>query len=925
MMALSVESWTTLFILCSFLLYLYIGWASRVKDAKGFFIASRGVPTIANGLATAGDWISAASFISMSGLVAALGHDGSIYLMGWTGGYVLVALLIAPYLRKFGQYTIPDFIGTRYNSNTARVLAVVAAIFISLTYIAGQMRGVGIVFSRFLQVDVNTGVLVGMVIIGFFAVVGGMKGITWTQIIQYGVLIVAFLIPAVALSLQLTGNPIPPLAFITSDIAVKLNQIQTDLGLTAYTEPFAHRTQVDVLTTVLALMLGTAGLPHILVRFYTVSNVRAARYSAAWAVLFIAILYTTAPAVATFARYNLIQSFDNQPIESIEQLSWTDKWVRTELLLLNDKSGDGRLQFTADPATNEIEIDSDIIFLSAPEISQLSPWVTGLVAAGGLAAALSTASGLLLVISSSIAHDIYFRIINPSATESQRINMGRGMVGLGLVIATYFGIHPPGFVGQVVAFAFGLAAASFFPLIVLGIFDRRANRQGAIAGMTVGLSFTSAYIIGARFYGMPLWVGGVSPEGIGTVGMLLNATVTWIVSRMTPRPPVSVQALISTLREPGKEPPRNVFLYRTLEEKLELRNAQLDQAYQDIKTLNQRLQTENSRLGMLNHQLQTEISERQQAEVALQQAQYETEAKNIRLEETLITLQETQTQLIQTEKMSSLGQLVAGVAHEINNPVSFIYGNVGHAIDYIQDLLELIGLYQNHYPHPETAIRTKKDEIDLDFLLEDLPKLLSSMKVGAERIQQIVLSLRTFSRMDEAEMKAVDIHTGIDSTLLILGNRFKATSKRPEILIVRDYSELPLVECYASQLNQVLMNLLANAVDALDEAVQKGLLIEAAQIRITTDLIQQTWIRISIADNGPGISSAIQEKLFDPFFTTKPVGKGTGLGLSISYKIVAETHCGKMWCESGPEIGTTFHIEIPQKIPKLSNADAQEA
>ncbi|MEL7502406.1 MAG: ATP-binding protein [Cyanobacteria bacterium J06554_6] len=328
---------------------------------------------------------------------------------------------------------------------------------------------------------------------------------------------------------------------------------------------------------------------------------------------------------------------------------------------------------------------------------------------------------------------------------------------------------------------------------------------------------------------------------------------------------------------------------------------------------------------MLNHQLETEISERQQAEVALQQAQYETEAKNIRLEETLITLQETQTQLIQTEKMSSLGQLVAGVAHEINNPVSFIYGNVGHAIDYIQDLLELIGLYQNHYPHPETAIRTKKDEIDLDFLLEDLPKLLSSMKVGAERIQQIVLSLRTFSRMDEAEMKAVDIHTGIDSTLLILGNRFKATSKRPEILIMRDYSDLPLVECYASQLNQVLMNLLANAVDALDEAVQKGLLTEAAQIRITTDLIQQTWIRISIADNGPGISSAIQEKLFDPFFTTKPVGKGTGLGLSISYKIVSETHCGKMWCESGPEIGTTFHIEIPQKIPKLSNTDAQEA
>ncbi|MEO1620992.1 MAG: sodium:solute symporter family protein, partial [Cyanobacteria bacterium J06632_3] len=457
---MSAEGWTSLFIFCSFILYLYIGWRSRVRDAKGFFIANQNIPAIANGIATAGDWTSAASFISMAGLVSFLGHDGSIYIMGWTGGYVLMALLIAPYLRKFGQYTIPDFIGDRYYSNAARLLAVVAAVFISLTYVTGQMRGVGIVFSRFLQVDVNTGVLIGMVLIGFFAVLGGMKGITRTQIIQYSVLITAFLIPAIALSMHLTGNPLPPLAFATSDIVEKLDQIQRELGFSAYTEPFANRTQLDVLATVLALMIGTAGLPHILVRFYTVTSVRAARYSVAWALLFIAVLYTTAPAVATFARYNLIDSLNNQSIETVEELTWVSKWENTGLLTFEDKSGDGRLQFTPDTQTNEINIDSDIVFLSTPEVAQLAPWVTGLVAAGGLAAALSTASGLLLVISSSMAHDVYYRILNPKASESQRVNMGRVMVGLALVASAYFGINPPGFVAQVVAFAFGLAAAS---------------------------------------------------------------------------------------------------------------------------------------------------------------------------------------------------------------------------------------------------------------------------------------------------------------------------------------------------------------------------------------------------------------------------------------------------------------------------------
>ncbi|QLE57495.1 sodium:solute symporter family protein [Nostoc sp. TCL26-01] len=548
---MSVETWTILIVGLSFVAYIYIGWQSRVKNSKDFYVAGQDIPSIANGAATAADWMSAASFISMAGLISFLGYDGSIYLMGWTGGYVLLALLLAPYLRKFGKYTVPDFVGDRYYSNVARLVAVVAAIFVSLTYVAGQMRGVGIVFSRFLQVDINTGVIIGMVIVGFFAVLGGMKGITWTQVAQYGVLIVAYLIPAIAIAWILTGNPIPQLAFTFSDVATKLNQIQVDLGFKEYTQPFVNKTMIDVLFTTIALMVGTAGLPHIIVRFYTVPSVRAARYSAGWALLFIAILYTTAPALSMFARYNLITTLNNQTVTEVQQLDWVNKWEKTGLLAFDDKNKDGRLQLTPSKDTNEIKIDRDIIVLSTPEVAKLAPWVIALVAAGGLAAALSTASGLLLVISSSVAHDIYYRIIDSSASEQKRVFVGRIMVGLSIVLAGYFGVNPPGFVSEVVAFAFGLAAASFFPVIVLGIFDKRTNSQGAIAGMLTGLIFTIIYIVGVKFTGMQPWFFGVSPEGIGTLGMVINLIVTLVVSRLTPPPPPEIQAMVEDLRSPS--------------------------------------------------------------------------------------------------------------------------------------------------------------------------------------------------------------------------------------------------------------------------------------------------------------------------------------------------------------------------------------
>lgn len=551
---MTVEVWTTIFVIITFMVYLYIGWRSRVKDSKGFFIADQGVPAIANGAATAADWMSAASFMGMAGLISSLGYDGSIYLMGWTGGYVLLALLLAPYLRKFGKYTVPDFVGDRYYSNVARLVAVVAAIFVSLTYVAGQMRGVGIVFSRFLQVDVNIGVMIGMVIVGFFAILGGMKGITWTQVAQYSVLIVAYLIPAIAIAWQLTGNPIPQLAFTFGDVVDKLNQVQVDLGFDAYTQPFASKSMLDILFITIALMVGTAGLPHVIVRFYTVPNVRAARYSAGWALLFIALLYTSAPAIASFARYNLINTLHDQPIAEVQQLDWVQKWQTTKLLTLEDKNGNGTIEWTPTEETSDVKISPDIIVLSTPEVAKLAPWVVALVAAGGLAAALSTASGLLLVISSSIAHDVYYKLLKPDASEGERVMVGRIMVGFAILVAGYFGINPPGFVAQVVAFAFGLAAASFFPVILLGIFDKRTNREGAIAGMVSGLLFTTVYILGVKFYNMPLWFFGVSAEGIGTLGMLINLVVTLVVSRLTPPPPPEIQALVENLRTPGDAP-----------------------------------------------------------------------------------------------------------------------------------------------------------------------------------------------------------------------------------------------------------------------------------------------------------------------------------------------------------------------------------
>ncbi|HVT43236.1 MAG TPA: sodium:solute symporter family protein [Thermoanaerobaculia bacterium] len=547
---MTVETWTYVLVGVTFAAYLYIGYLNRVRDTRGFYVAGRGVPAIFNGAATAADWMSAASFISMAGLISFMGFDGTVYLMGWTGGYVLLALLLAPYLRKYGKYTVPDFVGDRYESSVARVVAAIAAIFVSLTYVAGQMRGVGIVFSRFLEVDIWLGVVIGMAVVSFFAVLGGMKGITWTQVAQYAVLILAYLIPSAAIARALTGNPIPQLSFTFSDIVPRLNQLQVDLGFSEYTAPFASKPMLDVFCITLALMAGTAGLPHIIVRFYTVPNVRSARYSAGWALLFIALLYTTAPALAAFARYNLIQELHGKSLGEIRALGWVTKWETTGLLAFDDKDGDGIVELSPSAATSEITIDRDIIVLSTPEVAGLAPWVVALVAAGGLAAALSTAAGLLLVISSSIAHDIYARLINPAATEARRLVVGRVMIFVAILVAGWFGINPPGFVAQVVAFAFGFAAASFFPVILLGIFDRRTNGPGAIAGMVIGLGFTAFYVIGNKFFGMPPFIAGISAEGIGTIGMLLNLVVTFGVSRMTAPPSEEIQTFVDAVRIP---------------------------------------------------------------------------------------------------------------------------------------------------------------------------------------------------------------------------------------------------------------------------------------------------------------------------------------------------------------------------------------
>ena len=546
----------------SFALYIGVAIWSRATSTGEFYIAGGGVPPVINGMATAADWMSAASFISMAGLISFMGRDGAVYLMGWTGGYVLLALLLAPYLRKFGKYTVPDFVGDRYYSQVARVVAVICALFVSFTYVAGQMRGVGIVFSRFLNVGINPGVLIGMGIVFFYAVLGGMKGITYTQVVQYCVLIFAYLVPAIFISLLMTGNIIPQLGFggTLADgsgelLLDKLNGLSRELGFDAYTD--GRKATIDVFFITAALMVGTAGLPHVIVRFYTVPRVAAARSSAGWALLFIAILYTTAPAVAAFARTNLLTTVSDAKYEEIPD--WFKNWEMTGLIKFNDKNQDGMIQYRGPQSDieNELTIDRDIMVLANPEIARLPNWIVGLVAAGGLAAALSTAAGLLLVISTSVAHDLLKRELIPNITERGELIAARVAAGVAVCIAGYFGMNPPGFVAQVVAFAFGLAAASFFPAIIMGIFSKRMNKYGAVSGMIVGLLFTAAYIIYFKFVQPELntaehWWFGISPEGIGTLGMALNFLVAIVVSQATPEPPLAIQELVEEIRVPHR-------------------------------------------------------------------------------------------------------------------------------------------------------------------------------------------------------------------------------------------------------------------------------------------------------------------------------------------------------------------------------------
>ncbi len=547
---MNAEVWTWTIVLLSFALYLGIGYWARVRETAGFYVAGRGVPPVANGAATAADWMSGASYISMAGLISFLGYDGAVYLMGWTGGYVLLALLFAPYLRKYGKYTVPEFVGDRYYSNLARVVAIISAIFVSFVYMVPQLRGVGIVLSRYLGVDVATGVWAAVLVTAFIAVIGGMKGITWTQVAQYAVLITAYLIMGIALSNLLTGNPIPQLSFTFSDFAVRLSQLQVELGFKEYVAPFQNLSALNVLLITLTLMVGTAGLPHVIIRFYTVPKASDARWSAGWALLFIGLLYTTAPAVAVFSKYNLLNTLANKPLEEVRQIDWVAKWEKTGLLKFEDKNGDGILQMSGQADTNEVTIDRDIIVLSTPEVAKLAPFIVGLVAAGGLAAALSTAAGLLIVIASAISHDLYTRMINPQASEGTKLTIARVIIALVVILAAPFGINPPAFIAQLVAFAFGLAASTFFPALLLGIFDRRMNMQGAVAGMVVGLVFTATYIIGTKYLGWPNFILGITAEGIGTVGMLLNFLVAYLVSRATPPPPAEIQKLVDEIRTP---------------------------------------------------------------------------------------------------------------------------------------------------------------------------------------------------------------------------------------------------------------------------------------------------------------------------------------------------------------------------------------
>ncbi len=554
---MDVQTWTLLLVIATFILYIGIAIWSRAGSTRDFYVAGGGVPPLANGLATAADWMSAASFLGMAGLISIGGYDGSVYLMGWTGGYVLLALLLAPYLRKFGKFTVPDFIGDRYYSNVARTVAVLCALLVSFTYVAGQMRGVGLVFSRFLEVPVNTGVVIGMFIVLFYAVLGGMKGITYTQVAQYCVLIFAFMVPAIFISFQMTGTPVPQIGMgshvLGEDVVLldKLNALTVDLGFDKYTD--GSKPVIDVFFITAALMVGTAGLPHVIVRFFTVPKVKDARKSAGYALLFIAVLYTTAPAVAVFARTNLLETVSGQ--EYSDMPAWFQKWETTRLIVFDDKNGDGRIQYVGDPAANELTVDPDITVLANPEIANLPNWVVALVAAGGLAAALSTAAGLLLVISTSISHDLVKKQFRPTISDKGELIIARFSAVVAVCIAGYFGINPPDFVAATVALAFGLAAASFFPAIILGIFYKKMNKEGAIAGMIVGIFSMLFYMLKFKFNmfggGRPDdWWWGISPEGFGTVAMLLNFIVSLVVAAFTADPPEEVQHIVEDIRIP---------------------------------------------------------------------------------------------------------------------------------------------------------------------------------------------------------------------------------------------------------------------------------------------------------------------------------------------------------------------------------------
>ena len=557
---LNVQEWTYIIVGLTFSLYIGIAIWSRVQTTKEFYVAGAGVSPLANGMATAADWMSAASFISMAGIIAFSGYDGAVYLMGWTGGYVLLALLLAPYLRKFGKFTVPDFIGDRYYSNTARVVAVICALLVSFTYVAGQMRGVGIVFSRFLEVEINTGVFIGMIIVLFYAVLGGMKGITYTQVAQYCVLIFAFMVPAIFISIQMTGNPIPQLGFGSEAVdggylLDKLDGLNEQLGFNQYTEN--TKPLIDVFAITFALMVGTAGLPHVIIRFFTVKKVSDARKSAGIALLLIAILYTTAPAVAVFARTNMIETVSN--VEYSEVPGWFKNWENTGLIRFDDKNNDGRIQYLADPLSNELVVDRDIMVLANPEIADLPNWVIALVAAGGLAAALSTAAGLLLVISSSISHDLLKRVFLPSITEKQELIAARLSAFAAVCVAGYFGINPPGFVAAVVALAFGLAAASFFPAIIMGIFYKKMNKEGAISGMIAGtvlmLYYMIKYKLGWFDNELPSsdeWWFNISPEGFGTIAMIVNFIVSIVVLKFTSEPPDEIKKIVEDIRIPSE-------------------------------------------------------------------------------------------------------------------------------------------------------------------------------------------------------------------------------------------------------------------------------------------------------------------------------------------------------------------------------------